>query len=117
MSVLKIKEYPRISAMIKRAYPKYRKHSVILFDHGALTNRGSYWDGGSRSFYDTCRRDGSNCKRVRGPANPPQFGGGEPVRIELDDDTIGLQCGTFRGKPATVCIYATPATAEWLQGS
>lgn len=115
MSVLKRREYPRIDALLKRAAPQYRKHSVILFDHGAFTNHGSQWDGGSRSFWATANRDGSGLTSVSGPTAPPQFGGGDPVRVVLYDGLVGLQTGTFRGKPATITIVATPATADWLK--
>ena len=114
MSVLKVKEHPRIKALVKRTFPKYRKHSVIVFDHGAFTNHGSYWDGGSRQFYATCNKHGGRLNWVNGPSSPPQFGGGDPVRVELDDDTVGLCTGTFRGKQATLTIYATPKTYRWL---
>lgn len=116
MSVLKRREYPRIDALLKRATPDYRKHSVILKDYGRVTNHGSYWNGGSREFWATCGRDGSSLEMVPGPTNPPQFGGGKPVTVDLDDDTVGISTGTFCGKTATVTIVATPATAEWLQG-
>lgn len=109
-----VKEYPRLRALIKRACPDYRKHKVIMQDYGAVTNHGSYWDGGSRSFWATANKFGENVKSVPGPANPPQFGGGDPVRVELDEDTVAIQTGTFRGKKATIVLVTTPATYRWL---
>ena len=116
MSVIKRKEYPRIDALIRRAMPQYRKHSVILFDYGRFTNYGSYWDGGSRTFWATANIDGSGLKTVNGPAAPALFSKAEPVTVELDDKTVGISTGTFRGKPATVTIVATQKTANWLLG-
>ena len=116
MSVIKRKEYPRIDALLRCAMPEYRKHSVILFDYGRFTNYGSYWDGGSRTFWATANIDGSGLKTVHGPAAPAPFSNAEPVTVTLDDKTVGISAGIFRGKTATVTIVATPRTAEWLLG-
>jgi hypothetical protein len=115
MTVLKRKEHPNIDAMLKRALPNYRKHSVILFDHGSVTNHGSQWDGGSRNFTSLFNRDGSGFRSMPGPTAPPQFGGGASTSVKLDDETIALVSGTFRGRPSTVSIYCTPLTAEWFK--
>lgn len=115
MTVLKRKQFPRIDRLIRNALPKNRKHSVILFDHGAVTNHGSQWDGGSRTFTMLSDLSGHRVRSMPGPTAPPQFGGGEPTRRELDADTVAIKAGTFRGKPATATIIATPEVAAWLQ--
>ena len=117
MTVLKRKDHPRLDALLKRAVPKNRKHSVILFDHGAVTNHGSQWDGGSREFTLLCNIEGGNVRSMPGPTAPPQFGGGESTRRELDESTVAIKVGTFRGKPSTATVIATPEVANWLLGS
>lgn len=115
--VVKIKEYPRIAALIKRALPSYRKHSVIVSEYSKVTCHGGAWSGGSRSHYSKCRIDGSCHNSIAVPTAPKHFGGGDDPVVELTDDIVVLSGGIFRGKTATVSIYCNSTVAEYLLGA
>ena len=111
----KLKDHPRLKRLISRVSPGYRKLTVNLQSAATVACHGSYWDGGSRTFYAQATKSGHNVKTVNTSSAPPQFGGStEPVTVELDTDTVVVTGGTFRGKPAHATIYASPDAIEWL---
>ncbi len=112
---VKVKEYPRIKRLLARVSPGYRKHNATLVMRDKVTCHGSFWDGGSRTFYATASPLGERVKSVNTATAPPQFGGSpEPVVIPLSADTVVVSGGTFCGKPAQADIFATPAIMAWL---
>ena len=90
--------------LIRIVAPKHRKHKAIVFEADTYTYHGSAWDGGSREFatlVDSCGRKSS----IDGPTAPPQFGGGDPVKIAIPENGYVVVLGTFRGKTATAKVY------------
>jgi hypothetical protein len=105
--IIKIKEYPTIKSALKRAIPRYKKHSAIVCTANSLEISGTYWDGGSISSYLLCDLDGSNVESIPGSSAPPQFGGSLPETFQIPENKMVLKLGTFCGKPATVFIYSS----------
>lgn len=108
--IIKRKENPAVDSFLKRAMPKYRKHSVIIVESDSVTPQTTYWDGGSINYYDAYSIAGAHLGRVRAPTAPPQFGGGEARAFPIDDFTVVIRAGVFRGKTATVSLHATKDT-------
>jgi hypothetical protein len=105
--IIKIKEYPAIKSALKRAIPRYKKHSAIVCTADSLEISGTYWDGGSISSYLLCDLNGNNVESIPGSSAPPQFGGSLPETFQIPENKMVLKLGTFCGKPATVFIYSS----------
>ena len=67
---------------------------------------GTWCDGGSRREYDTLSTGGGvRMKPVDVPRDPPQFGGGPPVELQVTEHEHVLVAGMSCGKPAIPHIY------------
>ncbi len=64
-----LKERPDIARIIRAAIPNDRKHTATLYEHQTeVTPNGTYWDGGSVSFYVHITRTGG----ARPVPSPPK---------------------------------------------
>ena len=112
--IVNIKDHPKLAQFVRRAYPSYRKHKVILCVTSGLTLSGGSWDGGSRSSYSGATINGEPFA-LRYNTTPSHFNGGKPDTIAIiEPDTLVLQSGTFCGKPATLTLYALQETIDQL---
>jgi len=118
-----LKEHPELSAVIRAAFPAYRKTKAYLsMFSGNGIDINSYWDGGSRHEYAIV--DLATLQRKSLPTRThPYFdiarqglANAENADITVDDkgnvtlkrlpDGFALvQAGTFCGKPATAFVY------------
>jgi len=102
-TIITLKEHPAIQNAVRVAAPKYRKHKAIVVQADQYTNHGSYWDGGSYTSAWFVRA--SHSAPVPGPTAPPQFGGGDPVTVDVPEGGYIVVHGTFCGKTATATVY------------
>lgn len=107
MAILKIRDYPALRAILKKAFPGYRKHSVSVQVRESKTLNFGFWDGGSRSEYVGLDRYG-NAFHVSYPTSPPHFGGGEPPEFKTGNGRAIANVGIFRGKAATMTLFIHP---------
>ena len=113
---------PEVKAVVKAAFPDYRKHRAVLsvFDRGVNIN--SYWDGGSKSEYAVVelaslrRRDLPSSSHPYFDVTAHGLANVENQDIKIDHvGNITLQrlpegfalvsAGTFCGKSATARVY------------
>lgn len=117
MPILELKQYPELQAVVRAAFPSYRKHKVIISVTASVELTGTFWDGGSRSSYVAVELA---TKRSKGAPQyaPPQFGGPRVAPcVELPPGVAIVECGTFCGKPATAHLYLHPDNAtKFLPG-
>jgi hypothetical protein len=114
---VKLKEAPEVQAIVRAAFPSYKKHDAYLTVAESVSLSGTYWDGGSRSEYVAVDLAS---KRSQGAPhyNPPQFGGPRtsPV-VPLPIGVVIVQGGTFCGKQATAILSVHPENmAKLLDG-
>lgn len=114
-----------IKAVVKAAFPDYRKRDAVVTVWGGSHSINSYWDGGSRSEYAiielaTLQRHPLPTSThpyfdvaARGLANAQD----EHISIDrvgnvtlkhLPDGFVLVQAGTFCGKPATAYVRVPP---------
>jgi len=117
MSILKLCDYPTLRVLMREAFPSYRKKSVIVTDYPQteVTLSGTFWDGGSRSSYCRVHLHTPTVEHLSAPSSPPQFGGAPAPTAKLDETSMVVELGTFRGKPATAHIFALPAVIAFLK--
>ena len=106
--IVTLKDYPELLNAVRAVAPRYRKHKAIVSDCGTTyTAHGSYWDSGSRESAFTVNQYGQ-VSAIPAPTAPPQFGGGEPITVDIPENGYIVVVGTFRGKTATAKIYIGP---------
>lgn len=106
----------KVKALVKRAFPGYRKRNVGFAIHASgesVTLSGGFWDGGSRTEWFGVKSNGSRFS-VTFPTDPPEFSGGKPPQFRLTDDKMIVQGGTSLGKPSTLTFHVTQAVAQRL---
>ena len=110
--IIELKDYPALKNQVLRVLPKYRKHKAIVVFADSVEMHDTAWDGGSRSSYSFLNTATGSMYDAPQYA-PPQFGGPrEAPRRQIPAGTIGISCGIFCGKPATVTVYLNPADKE-----
>lgn len=111
-----VKSSPTLAAVVKRAFPRYRKHTMLIIEAEGVTPSGTCWDGGSRSGYLLTDLRGLDPRHVTAPSAPPQFGGGqaEDYRHTLADNELIWEAGVFRGKTAHLKLFGTKAALTAL---
>lgn len=110
-TIFAVKEYPELLAVIRAAFPSYRKHKVIVSVTDSVELAGTFWDGGSRSSYVAVELASNRSKGAPQYA-PPQFGGPRVApRVTLPVGVAIVECGTFQGKPATAHVFIHPDNA------
>jgi hypothetical protein len=87
-----------------------RKSKVFVLVRSTHNVSPSYWDSGSRTLTYTV--NGTSLNTVTSVNNP--FANEKNPKIELNDDTIIVELGTFQGQEATPCIIVK--TEEALKG-
>lgn len=105
--LVKIKDFPRLKDVIKAAFPRYRKHSIVVNFTDKVWLSGGYWDGGSRTEWEGLNLNTRRSFRLSYPTAPACFGGGETPTAEVGNGKAVVQGGISCGKPAMLGIYLT----------
>ena len=97
--------HPNEWALIKLAFPNYRKRSASLTmtDNIALTGR--YWDDGSLSKYVVI--DPTGGMKLAPRRNDYPFNSPDSI-VNLADGTQVVQCGIFCGENGLAHLYRKP---------
>jgi hypothetical protein len=96
------KSHPDQWAIIKRAFPDYRKRTARWVQTESVTLFGRYWDEGSKSYYKIVSTN-NNVSVVPCRHDYPFMAPDEVV--ELTPETMVVQCGIFCGKKGTAYLY------------
>jgi hypothetical protein len=101
--------HPAEWALIKKAFPGYRKRSagLTMTDNVALTGR--YWSDGSLSKYVVV--DPTGGMKLAPRRNDFPFNSPDTV-VNLIDGTQVVQCGIFCGQNGTAYLYRKPEIKE-----
>lgn len=109
--ILEVKQYPELLALIRAAFPSYRKHKAYLTVTDTVELQGTYWDSGSRSTYVAVDL-ASKVSRGAPQYAPPQFGGPRSTpTVTLPVGVAIVEGGIFCGKPATARVFIHPDNA------
>jgi hypothetical protein len=120
LQTINLKQHPEVAAIIKAAFPSYKKHNAFLREF-CPTNINSYWDGGSKDYFALVDLD--TMRAVPMPSSTHPFyevasrGLANKETQVIESDHVGnltlkvlpenyalVSCGTFCGKPATASI-------------
>lgn len=109
--VIKLKEFPEVTRVVRAADPSYKKHNAILVITESVALTGTYWDGGSRSTYTAV--DLATFQSKGAPQyDPPQFGGPrEAPTVAIPDGVAIVKTGIFCGKTGAAFVYINPVNA------
>ena len=99
--------HPKEWALIKLAFPDYKKHRALMIETESTTLTGRYWSDGSKDNYVTVNANGCKglskvCDRHDYPLATPD------AVVDLTDGTKVVQCGIFCGKPGHAYLYTKP---------
>jgi hypothetical protein len=94
--------HPKEWALIKEAFPGYRKRRANLVRVESVTLSGRYWDGGSISRYCVVT-GGVTFKHIPQRSDFPFTA--PDIEVELNGDTVVIQWGIFCGKPSQAYLY------------
>ena len=132
MEAIELKSNPAVVAVIRAAFPDYRKHKAFLHvfgEHGKGIN--SYWDGGSRAEYAIVHLPTMQRKALPTSTHPyfdiarKGLAGAENSDLAVDargnvtllrlpEDFVLVQAGICCGKPATASVYVNAANMPRL---
>lgn len=132
METVALKNHPEIKAVVKAAFPGYKKHNAWLLVMGPSGKRiNSYWDGGSKSEFALVDLATGRRKDLPTHTHPyydiarAGLAGQEDQAVAVDErgnvtlkllpEGIALvQAGWFCGKPATAMVWLNPANMAKL---
>ena len=102
--IIDLKRNPKLQSLVRKAFPAYRKHKVIVFKGEKVSLSGASWDGGSRSYYDAVNISTGETVSITGQAwNQREC----PVATIVPGTAIA-ESGIFCGKKATLIVTLHP---------
>lgn len=106
--IVKLKDHPELTRVVRAADPSYRKHSAIICAAVSVELRGTYWSGGSRSSYTAVNLQTLQSSSAEQYA-PAQFGGpAQTPKVALPVGVVIVKTGFFCGKQSTVTLFVNP---------
>lgn len=103
-----LKENPSAKAIIKKAFPDYRKHTVYLSTGDGVELSSGYWDGGSKTSYYRLFLPSGIVEPLSAPSNPFRMDHANPKKVSVEPGQAVVQGGIFCGKKAALNITLAP---------
>jgi hypothetical protein len=114
MIEITLTQHPEVKALVRAAFPDYKKKTVTLVDRNKCELYGTYWDGGTRYEYvavDLTTKRSKGAPQYR----PAEFGGPKttPV-VHIPPGVVIVQGGVFCGRTARAKLYVHPSNMTKL---
>jgi hypothetical protein len=112
--ILQLKNNPKLQALLRKAFPSYRKRAVILTKGEKVSLGGASWSGGSRSYYHAVNLSTGEIASVDGQA----WNERECPQATIVPGTAIAETGIFCGKKATLVLTLHPEDiSAWLESA
>jgi hypothetical protein len=110
--ILQLKSNPKLRDMLRKAFPSYRKHAIILSKGEKVSLSGASWSGGSRSYYHAVNLSTGEIVSVDGQA----WNERECPQATIVPGTAIAETGIFCGKKATLILTIHPEdSSAWIE--
>jgi hypothetical protein len=109
--ILQLKSNPKLRDMLRKAFPSYRKHAIIVSTGEKVSLCGGAWSGGSRSYYSAVNLSTGEITSLEGQG----WNQREAPEAIIVPGTAIAETGIFCGKKATLILTLHPEDSSWIE--